>query len=258
MGSWFKGLRGKLLVSAFLPLIAFAVLTWLAVSTMNHLGGFLTDAYTQIIPNTEALGQITTERASIGYFMWAAMGVKDPNQNKDFVEKAQQAFERFKTAQSEYETTSFSEEETKNYASVKAKQARFYELTEQMLQLLKQNTPETDEKVLAYINGGEWHQMSIDIRKAAQANTKIYKEFAKAQNEIQIAERKFSTQLLLLTSIVSGLFLFGVLMWIAFKVSNSIRNIGSSEFRQCSASRHTFTHFQRFSRTRPIGNEELN
>jgi methyl-accepting chemotaxis protein len=225
MSAWFKGLRGKLLVSAFLPIIAFAILTGLAVSTMNSLGGFLTDAYTKIIPNTEALGQITTERASIGYFMWAAMGVKDPSQNKDFIEKAQQAFERFKTAQSEYEASTSTEEEIKNYAEVKSQKARFYELTSQMIHLLEVNTPESDEKVLGFLNGGEWHKLSIGIRKAAQANTKIYKEFAKAQNEIQMAERKFSTQLLLLTSVVAGLFLFGVLMWIAFKVSNSIRNI---------------------------------
>lgn len=225
MSSWFKGLRGKLLISAFLPVIAFAVLTWLAISTMNNLGGFLTDAYLKIIPNTEALGQITTERASVGYFMWAALGVKDPSQNKDFIEKAQQAFERFKKAQSAYESNHPTEEEAKNYADVKAKKERFYELTEQMIELLAKNTPETDEQVLGYLNGGEWHVLSINIRKAAQANTKLYNDFAKAQNEIQFAERKFSTQLLLLTSIVAGLSLFGILMWIAFRVSNSIRSI---------------------------------
>lgn len=224
-GSWFKGLRGKLLLSACLPLIAFSVLTWLSISTMNQLGSYLTEAYTHVIPNTDSLGQITTERASVGYFMWAAIGVKDANENAEFVDKAQQAFDRFKVAQDAYEGSSTTPEAEKNYADVKEKKARFYELTSLMIKHLGKNTPEDDAEVLKYLNGGEWHKMSIGIRKAVQANTKIYQELAKAKNETQASERKFKTQLVLLTALASGIGLFAILMWIAFKVSNSIRLI---------------------------------
>ncbi len=64
ISSWFRGLRGKLLLSAFLPVIAFAVLTGLSIHSMSVLGGMLTTAYTDVIPNMDGLGQLEcSERA---------------------------------------------------------------------------------------------------------------------------------------------------------------------------------------------------
>ncbi|NUN06888.1 MAG: MCP four helix bundle domain-containing protein [Bdellovibrio sp.] len=224
--SWFRGLRGKLLLSALLPVAAFAALTGLSRRSMNTFGDLLTSAYTDVIPNMDGLGRIGMQRARIGYFIWAALANNsDLTSRTTFTKKAREAFEDFKKGQEFYEDTPMDEEEMHNYAKAKEIKPTFYALTERMIESLEKNSPEEDAKVHKAMNGGEWHILAIETQNAIAANMKLYNARSVEQNEFQLESRRFQTQLLLLIAGFCASLMFGILMWIAYRVSNTVSYI---------------------------------
>ncbi|WP_413574586.1 methyl-accepting chemotaxis protein [Bdellovibrio sp. HCB290] len=224
--SWFRGLRGKLLLSAFLPVIAFAVMTVIALNSTNKLGTMLNSAYTDMVPNMDALGQLAMQRARVGYFFWASLGTHGASREV-FIKKTVSAWDDFKAAQEYYEKTPFDEVEATNYKVVKDKKEKFYSTTETLMALLTKQTPEDDEKARTSLNGGEWHIMAQEVQKMSEKNFKHYQEQATLQNEQQMKDRKAMTQMLILIAAFSAFALFGILMWIAYRVSNTVSDIAS-------------------------------
>lgn len=225
---WFRGLRGKLLFSAVLPLVGFAVLTGISIKAMNSLGVMLETAYTDVIPNMDGVAQIGMQRARVGYFIWAALANKDDLKSRQkFIAKAKEAYEDFKKGQEFYENTRLDDEEKKNYAKALEIKEKFYALTDQMLASLEKNTPEEDAKVHKAMNFGEWHVLAIDIQNAIAANLKLYNARSVEDNQMQKTQRTFQSQLLLLISGFCSFLIFGILMWIAYRVSNTVTGIAS-------------------------------
>lgn len=226
INSWMHGLRGKLLLSALLPVVAFAVITGMSLRTMNKLGNMLSNAYTDIIPSMDGVGQIGMQRARVGYFIWAALANKDDFKSRsNFIKKAEEAFEELKKGQTFYESTPMDEEEIKNYTKAKDIKTTFYSLTEKMLSSLKKNLPEEDALVHKAMNGGEWHVLAIDMQKAIADNMKLYNARSIENDKIQKEVRSLEAQLLILIAGFCAVLLFGILMWIAYKVSNSVISI---------------------------------
>ena len=222
--SWFRGLRGKLLFSAFLPVIAFTMMTVVALRSTNKLGEMLNTAYTDIVPNMDALGQLAMQRARVGYFFWAAVGLHGESRTK-FIKKTEDAWQDFKEAQAYYEKTPFGDEEEKNYKTVRDNKAKFYKATEELTEALRKDSPEVDEKVRASLNGGEWHVLALQVQKMSEQNFKYYQDLANDQNAQQIKDRKALTEMLVLIAAMSVFALFGILMWIAYRVSNTVSGI---------------------------------
>ncbi|WP_374032855.1 methyl-accepting chemotaxis protein [Bdellovibrio bacteriovorus] len=226
--SWFRGLRGRLLFSAILPVIAFAVLTTISWRSMNSLGTMLTGAYTEVVPNMDALGQLGMQRARIGYFIWAALANdEDQKSRESFIKRARSAFDEFKKFEEVYASTKFTEDEAKNWAKPQAIKDSFYKLTEQMIYLLDQNNAVANKQVHTAMNGGEWHVMAIAYQDAIAANMKLYREISAANDKLQQDERKFQAQLLMLISALCATLVFGILMWIAYRVSNTVSTIAT-------------------------------
>ncbi|KYG64042.1 chemotaxis protein [Bdellovibrio bacteriovorus] len=228
MKQWLTGLRGKLLMSAVLPVFAFAILTAMSIHSMNKLGAMLTDAYTAVIPDLDGLGQMGMQRARIGYFIWASLANKENEKARaNFIKKAKEAFEEFKKGQAYYEATQFDEEEEKNYGPAREVRPQFYALTESMIAGLEKNDPEEEKRVYTAMNGGEWHVLAIKTQDAIAANMKLYNARSIEGNKIQKEERTRETQLLLLISAVCALSIFAILMMIAYKVSKTVSGIAA-------------------------------
>lgn len=228
MKRWFSGLRGKLLLSALLPIVAFAILTTVSVRSMNNLGHMLTTAYTEVIPDMDGLSQMGMQRARVGYFIWAALANKDNLKAREgFVKKAHEAFAGFKKGQAYYESTSFDEEEEKNYGPAREVREEFYKLTDSMIAGLEKNTPEDDLAVYTAMNGGVWHVLAIKTQDAIAANMKLYGDRSFANNKLQQDLRASETQILLMIAVSCALSIFAILMVIAHKVTNTVSSIAS-------------------------------
>lgn len=218
-----SGLRGKLLISAIIPILALAALTGISIRSFNHLGSMLETAYTDVIPNMDGLAQMGMQRARVGYFIWAALANKDDIKSREvFVKKAIEAFADFKAGQAYYESTPLDAEETKNYEKAKAVKSNFYALTERMIESLKKNTSEEDAKVHKAMNGGEWHILALDTQASIAANSKLYNARSVEDNLRQKTERTSDTQFLILLAVLCSFGLFATLLFIAHRVSTSV------------------------------------
>ncbi|UXR63649.1 methyl-accepting chemotaxis protein [Bdellovibrio bacteriovorus] len=226
--TWFRGLRGRLLFSATLPIVAFAILTGIAWKSMSNLGGMLTDAYTNVVPNMDALGQLGMQRARIGYFIWAALANNDdPKSREVFTKKAREAFSGFKEFEDVYTKSNFLPEEAANYAKTQAIKDRFYALTDQMIYLLEANNADANKQVHKAMNGGDWHVMAITYQNMIADNMKVYRDVSAENDKLQQQQRTHETQLLWLISAFCSFLVFGILMWIAYRVSNTVGTIAT-------------------------------
>lgn len=226
MSSWFRGLKGKLFISAFLPVVAFALLTGISLHSMNKLGGLLNETYTQIIPNMDSLGEMGTQRARVGYFIWAALASNEnPEARQKFLDRAGGAFKQFKKAQEDYEKAYHSEEEEKNYAKARADKDLFYAKTEELLKLIADTSPESDAKAYTYMNFGEWHVLAISVQDAIAANMRLFEKISVENNQLQKDERARQAQVLIGIALICALSLFATLMIIAHRVSKSIGQV---------------------------------
>ncbi|HWU42771.1 MAG TPA: methyl-accepting chemotaxis protein, partial [Bdellovibrio sp.] len=215
-----------MLFSALLPVVAFAIITIISMRGMKELGTQLSTVYSDILPNTEALGQMGMQRARIGYFIWASLSLADePKGRTSFIQKIESSFADYKKGLNYYESQKFTPEEEKNYALVKDHKQEFYNLTDSIIADLKKNNPEADAKVKVSMNGGRWHILALDIQKMMETNIALYKKTGEINNKKQAESREFIGQLLILTSVSCCLGLFAILLSIAYKVSRSVGNI---------------------------------
>lgn len=95
--SWFKGIRGRLLAVAVLPVIGFSISSWVAFDGISRVGGFLEAAHDEIIPATTALSHLIIARNRYGYNIFVAMTVDDPTLKKERLTIARESIEEWKT-----------------------------------------------------------------------------------------------------------------------------------------------------------------
>lgn len=227
VSSWFRGLKGKLLFTAVLPVVAFAVVISLSYKGLGEVSTMLDNAYVDVVPSMDYLGRMTTLRASIGYFSWGAIGMTDPAKKKEFISKAQAALDEFKEVQAKYESTSLSDEERANYSYVSDHKQEFIETSQNLITWLDSEKPEDQAKARALVDYGPWHKMAIEFRKAIEKDIKYYQAVSAENNKTQKALSARVSQLMIGISVLSCLVLFSVIFIIAHKVSNAIGNTAS-------------------------------
>ncbi|WP_374075624.1 methyl-accepting chemotaxis protein [Bdellovibrio bacteriovorus] len=225
--AWFRGLRGKLLFSASIPAVALILVSYMALASFNKLGHLLTEAYTEVIPNFDYLGQMTTLRARIGYYMWVAYGLQDhPEDRQENLRKLRDTLAAYKKSVEGYESIPFSPEEEKNYSTVKDQAPRYYELTDYLIKTLEKNSREDDAKAFKYmIRGGEWNELTVEFRKKIQANIDMFIAATQQKNSFQQMERQTTRDRLLWLSTFFIVALLSILLWIAHRISSSAGKI---------------------------------
>lgn len=226
--SWFRGLKGKLLFTAFLPVIAFTIVVSMSYKGLGEVSHMLNDAYVDMIPSMDHLGRMTTLRASIGYFSWAAIGSTDPERKKEFLSKAQSSLDEFKEVQEKYEATPLNDVEKENYSYVATHKAEFIQTAQEMIHGLASNNPEVQAKARALIDYGPWHKMSIEFRKSIEKNIRYAEVTAEEDNKKQIALSSRVRQTIIGVGVLSCLLSFAIIFTIANKLSNAIGSTAKS------------------------------
>ncbi|XGC82390.1 methyl-accepting chemotaxis protein [Bdellovibrio bacteriovorus] len=228
MTKWMRGLRGKLMLSAIIPIIALTAVTLISIRSTSKLGDKLETAYADIIPNMEALSTIGMQRARVGYFIWAALANKeDFESRKKFIKRASDAFDELKKGIATYEATGLDKEQEAIYAKAKELKPAFFAMTDEILKGLEKNNAEADAKIHKWMNGGEWHVMAIDIQASITGNMKLDHDRSIVNNKEQKDQRAFETQLLILLAGLCGFLVFGILTWMAAMISKTVSSIGS-------------------------------
>lgn len=228
IGSWFKGIKGKLFVSAIIPLVGFGAVGYVAFGSLNSMGFMLNDAYVNVIPNMKGLGDIEGSRARIGQYLWGAIANKDVPKHRDsYVAKARVAVGEFKEAIKDYETASFQPGEAEMYQPVKNINAEYIKEVETFIEVIAVGEPTELEKTRADMTDGIYLKHSTQIKKTIGEIVVFYEKIAANNNTLQQAETKKSFILLAAIGGAAGLLVFAILMFIGQRLSSTVSNVVS-------------------------------
>lgn len=221
---WSRGIKAKLLLAASIPVIAIGIISYVSLSRLNTLGTRLEQAYEVTAPTFEALGSVLAYRNGMNYYFWQAIAYHDrPEKRTKVIEKAEDSFKRMKDSLTFYESTKFTEEETKNWQAYRKNQDQFFRLSEEIISKLK--TSQDDPWVQAQLDGGEWHVLVTDLRVAVQANTTLYEEISKHENQDQKNLRAEARKIVISLGLMALLLTFGGILYIAHKVASTVGNV---------------------------------
>lgn len=226
LASWFRGLKGKLLLSALLPLFGFVAITGIAYHGISTMGSYLDESYVEITPNVDYLGRMGIARAQIGFYLWATCAITDDEKERaGFIVLAKEMVGNYKAAMKDYEEAHFQDGEAELYKSVREKNGPYLAQSEQLIALLEKNTPEDTKIVYNQIKNGEWRKTGSSIRKSLEAILAMYTDVIVAKNEFQKAEQKKTLQQMMMASAAAFLVIFGLMALLASKISTAISNI---------------------------------
>lgn len=227
-GSWFKSIKGKLFVSAIIPLAGFAAVGYVAFGSLSSMGFMLNDAYVNVIPNMKGLGDIEGSRARIGQYLWGALANKDvPKHRESYVAKARVAVGEFKDAIKEYEAASFQPGEAEMYQPVKNIQAEYIKEVEGFIEVIAVGSPTELEKARADMTEGIYLKHSTEIKKSIGEIVGFYEKIAANKNTTQQAESKKAFIMLAAIGGGAGFVVVAILMYIGQGLSRTVSNVVS-------------------------------
>lgn len=229
ISSWFKGLKGRLLLSALVPVVAFTGLTALSLSVSSKLGTQLETAYENFIPTYKVLDNILVYRASTGYFMWAALGSgPTPDVRKDYLKKTKRAIDSMNKFRDQYEARKdFTPEEAKNYAAALSHRKDLDAIVAHVMVLVETGTPEAEAEARAILSG-KWIDLATELREGIEANIKLFDAESAAGFITQRELRAWARNLMILVGMFSVMGLLGALMWVAYSVSSQVGKLASN------------------------------
>ncbi|QLY26701.1 methyl-accepting chemotaxis protein [Bdellovibrio sp. KM01] len=224
---WFKGIRGRLLFSTMLPVLAVGIMTWIGFSVTDNLGKRLDSAYENTIPNMDALSIAMEARASMGYRIWMVLGVDlaDTEFRNTNIQNLEGHLKEFREGLKRYEAAPFSPGEMELYAPFKEKSEAYFSINEQIIKDLKLGTKEGNERVMKQMRGGEWQTIGAIARKSFDKITDFYSENSAKFNAQQKQERADARMWTGIVGASSCGLLFFVLMFIAHKLASSVGSI---------------------------------
>lgn len=227
---WLLGLRGKFLVLAILPMVGFAVLTVLAISSSNRLGEMLNSTYQELVPGMDAYNQLLTTRMAFGYNSYAAVAnAHDPKARDHYIEETKKYFEKYKELMNGIASRQLSAQEKELFSAALSNDSEYVSVCGEILTLLQQRNKEADDKAINLLAvGGRWHNSSTVFKDAAIKVIEYQSALAKSNNLLQ-AQLRHSAQISMMAlSTACAVLIFLILMVIAHRVSSTISEVSSS------------------------------
>lgn len=224
--SWLRGIKGKLFLSACLPLAGFVVVMYVSYTSQTLTSKMLDESYSDVIPNVSTLGSIEGGRARIGQYLWGTVAnFNSPKQRESYLKKAETALEEYKTAIKEYEVTPNQPGEEEIYAPMKEHHADYISRVEDMIKTLHTPTAENYEKVRGLMAEGTYNAESVEIKTTTFKIMDIYKKLAIENNKKQKAATEKSLFLLFAFGAAAAVGVFAILMFIGSRLSKTVSGI---------------------------------
>lgn len=226
LGSWFKGIKGKLLIAATLPILGFGVVYTISYSGMTDLRGYLENSHKNLIPNLQALAEMRQARNKYGYQVFAAMSMKTEAKRNDRLKIANEAVTEYEKAMSDYMATPFTPEMEKVFEPAKATYSEYSKLLREVIAMVEKGTPESFDQAQAQLDGRLWEIGTI-MHKMTSESTKYYNQAAAEDDKAASEASTRVNNLTLFVTLASTFAIFAILLWIAARISNSVSSIAN-------------------------------
>lgn len=225
VSSWFRGIKGRLLFAAFVPMIGVAIIFGVSLRGLDRVGVILEDAQGLIIPNMEALAEMRQARNKFGYQLWAGIdSVNNPDLMKKRMASVHEAIEEFSSNYKKYTGNRFASGEAEVHDKAKDRVPEFISQMKQIAALVETGDAEKIQEAKTLMNG-RFSENNDIIRNFNRDVTAIYREVSLRDRAEAKETRTNVFNLLIIISLCSASAIFGLLLWIGAKISKSVGTI---------------------------------
>lgn len=226
LAPWFKGIKGRLLFAAILPLVGFMILGGISYKSTKRIVDLLETSSKHIIPAFDNVGEMRQARNKYLYNIWAAINAENSEERGSHIKLAQEASTEFKTAEDLYSRSEKSPQENEIYGSVKEVLPVFDKNLEDVIVLVASGDSAKIAEAKALLNGPITKDGN-EVRNWTRSLATTLRDLA--ENEVKEAEeteRQVNNTLISITAVASFSILF-VLLMIASKISKSVGDISA-------------------------------
>lgn len=226
LSAWFRGIKGKLLFAAVLPVIGFAIVFTIVHTNFDRLGFLLKTANREMIPNLQGIGEMRQARNKYGYQVWAAMNMPTEEKRLARTKLARDAIKEFEAGYKTYMEIPSPQELDASDAKGKAVYDEYIALLNKCVELTESGKPENYEEVKRQLDGRLWELGNV-MHTMTQTALKVYSDYtekyAKEGEDLIVS----ATRSIIITTVLACLFVFATLLFLAHKVSSSVGSIAS-------------------------------
>ncbi|WP_413560235.1 methyl-accepting chemotaxis protein [Bdellovibrio sp. HCB209] len=216
-GSWFKGIKGRMLSVAIFPFIAFATIFGFTYNGLDRLSALLSSAHNDILPNVSALDDIRIFQNRFGYRIWE--GIINPEDRPEVIKETKEVLTTFDTSYKQYLNSSFSDEEKKMYDEYKEYFPKYQELSRSIHANLEKGTEESVAQARKDLDS-TLHIYSGKIEEFSKKVTDYYDQRAAAEGKEFVAARATIINMIILVTLCAGLTILTLQLLQAAKISN--------------------------------------
>ncbi|QDK37324.1 methyl-accepting chemotaxis protein [Bdellovibrio sp. NC01] len=225
LSSWFKGIKGRLLIAAIIPFIGFAILFSVAMRGLDRTNDILSTAQKTVIPNLFYLGEMRQSRNKFGY---KALEVQLNNENPEKREKslkaAEEAIKEFSDNYKKYADAPFIPGEDEIHNKGKASVPELVSAMNKIKDLLETKDPAKMKEAIVLLEGDFTKHGNV-VRDFNRDVAALYQQKASEEAVIAASTRSEVFNLLILVSCFAAFGISALLLWIAAKISNSVGSI---------------------------------
>lgn len=220
---WFKGLRGKLLAVAILPIIGSAISFYFAFTGISRIVTYLQSAHTDIIPSTNLLKSLIVARNKYGNHAWAAldMAKERPEIMKARLALAKEAYEELKAGYDTYDKYPHTEEALKYWNFIKDNKGTYLGMLEKVNQLIEEDTPASLDQARKLLLGEIW-VLGSAIGKNNAEIAALFDQRAKDEGQKAEAEKHSVYLLTAAVNVSASLVVLVVMVLISSRLANSL------------------------------------
>ncbi len=225
LSAWFKGIKGRLLLAAFMPVIGFAIIFGVSFRGLNKTNVILSSAHESIIPNLAALGSMRQARNKFSYkILEASIYGSSPELRKPYLEIAKEGMKEFNEGYVAYTKAPFLPGEDAIHDKVKGKIPEFTKMMDNIVAMMEENSPEKTKQATELLEGN-FAKLNNDVRDFNRDVNALYVKIASEQSIEASATKTDVFNWMILITALSAVAIFGVLLWIGAQISKSVGSI---------------------------------
>ncbi|QLY26785.1 methyl-accepting chemotaxis protein [Bdellovibrio sp. KM01] len=224
--SWFRGIKGKLLFAAFLPLVGFSIIFVIAFSSLHTIGGMLKKANTETTPNLIEVGEMRQARNKFNYMVLAAIYSADAKERQEDIEEARKSITEYFEAFTNYTKLPSPQEIAATDDAGDKAAPLFKAAMQETVALLEKNTPESDKAAIVLLHGPVKEHAKV-LRAMTTAAVKYFENQSINDTKIATAKMSQATTIIVATTTATCLIIFSLLMFIAIRLSKTIGGVAS-------------------------------
>lgn len=225
LSTWFRGIKGKLLFAAFMPVLGFGIVGYVSSTGLTQITHLLDTSHELIIPNMEYLAEMRQARNKFGYKIYAALSKNEKQQDPTAdLEDAKGGIKEYEDSYNLYAKAPFMPEEQVKHDKVKDDFPKLIAMMKKIHELAADKDPAKQKEALDALEG-EFFALGKTAGGYNRDAVKMYIARAKAESELAAKTEKSVEFWSLFTTVASSFAIFAVLIYIASSISKAVSSI---------------------------------